>query len=104
MIIIYRFDRLTRSLADIARLEISDAQGVLSVSVKAAVQHHDFHEAADLNVIRSFDLVELESPASVSETRWPPQNRTTVWMGGRSQRQWKIVVCGTTKPLGLVSA
>ena len=46
-VVTYKVDRLTRSLADFAKIvEIFDAKGVSFVSVTAAVQHHDINGAA----------------------------------------------------------
>ena len=46
IVVVYKVDRLTRSLADFARLvEIFDAEGVSFVSV--AIQYHELDGAAD---------------------------------------------------------
>jgi site-specific DNA recombinase len=48
VIVVYKVDRLTRSLADFATLvELFDAHGVPIRVGHPAVQHHDFHAPAD---------------------------------------------------------
>ena len=47
-IVVYKVDRLTRSLADFAKIvEALDAERVSFRFCHAAVQHHDLHGAAD---------------------------------------------------------
>jgi site-specific DNA recombinase len=48
VIVVYKIDRLSRSLADFAKLvELFDAQKVTFVSVTQSVQHHDLDGTAD---------------------------------------------------------
>jgi site-specific DNA recombinase len=48
VVVVYKVDRLTRSLADFAKIvEIFDAHGVSFVAVNAAVQHHHVDGAID---------------------------------------------------------
>ena len=48
IVVVYKVDRLTRSLADFAKLvELFDAHKVSFVSVTQSFQHHDQHGALD---------------------------------------------------------
>ena len=48
VVVVYKIDRLSRSLADFAKLvEVFDRNGVTFVSVTQSLQHHHVHGAAD---------------------------------------------------------
>ena len=48
MVVVYKIDRLTRSLMDFAKIvEVFDAHKVSFVSVTTAVQHFKFHGKTD---------------------------------------------------------
>ena len=48
VVVVYKIDRLSRSLADFAKLvEVFDRNGVTFVSVDTVVQHHHIHGSAD---------------------------------------------------------
>jgi len=80
-IIVYKVDRLTRSLADFAQnVDVFDAHGASFVG-DAAVQHHDLNGRLTLNML-SLRPVEREMRRDASVTRSPPQ-RPRLWMGAR---------------------
>src|SRR6266403_1942011 len=76
ILVVYKVDRLTRSLADFARLvEIFDAQGASFVSVT-----QQFNTTSSMGASRSMCCCPLpsssgKSPASASATRSPPRKR-----------------------------
>ena len=70
-IVVYKVDRLTRSLADFARIvEVLDRAGASFVSVTQAFNTTTSMGRLTLNVLLSFAQFERESPASASATRW----------------------------------
>jgi hypothetical protein len=75
IVIVYKVDRLTRSLADFARLvEIFDKEGVSFVSVTQQFNTTSSMGRLTLNVLLSFAQFERESPANAFATRSPPRN------------------------------
>jgi len=76
IIVVYKVDRLTRSLADFARLvEIFDAQEASFVSVTQQFNTTSSMGRLTLNVLLSFAQFERRSPANGSVTRSPPRKR-----------------------------
>src|ERR1700738_1504346 len=83
IIVVYKVDRLTRSLADFARLvEIFDAQGVSFVSVT-----HQFNTTSSmgrltLNVLLSFAQFEREVTGERIRDKIAASKQKGIWMGG----------------------
>jgi site-specific DNA recombinase len=76
VIVVYKVDRLTRSLADFAKIvERLDAREASFVSVTQAFNTTTSMGRLTLNVLLSFAQFERKSPASGSGTRSPPQRR-----------------------------
>ena len=76
IVVVYKVDRLTRSLADFARLvEIFDGQGVSFVSVTQQFNTTSSMGRLTLNVLLSFAQFEREVTGERTATRSPPQSR-----------------------------
>src|SRR5712675_2826592 len=76
IIVVYKVDRLTRSLADFARLvEIFDAQGVSFVAVTQQFNTTSSMGRLTLNVLCPSRNSSARSPASASATRSPRQRK-----------------------------
>jgi predicted site-specific integrase-resolvase len=85
VVVVYKVDRLTRSLADFAKIvEIFDAKGVSFVSVTQQFNTTTSMGRLTLNVLLSFAQSSARSPASASATRSPPRRRRECgWAGCR---------------------
>ena len=81
VIVVYKVDRLTRSLADFAKLvELFDAKGVSFVSVTQQFNTTTSMGRLTLNVLLSSRSSSARLPASASETRLPrPSARDCGW-------------------------
>jgi site-specific DNA recombinase len=81
VIVVYKVDRLTRSLVDFAKLvELFDAHGVSFVSVTQQFNTTTSMGRLTLNVLLSFAQFERELPQSGSGTRSrPPSARACGW-------------------------
>jgi predicted site-specific integrase-resolvase len=76
VVVTYKVDRLTRSLADFAKIvEIFDAKGVSFVSVTQQFNTTTSMGRLTLNVLLSFASSSGKSQASASATRLPPRRR-----------------------------
>ena len=76
IVVVYKIDRLTRSIADFAKIvEILDARGASFVSVTQQFNTTTSMGRLTLNVLLSFAQFERESSASASATRSPRQKR-----------------------------
>jgi DNA invertase Pin-like site-specific DNA recombinase len=76
IVVVYKVDRLARSLADFARLvEIFDKQGVSFVSVTQQFNTTSSMGRLTLNVLLSFAQFEREVTGERTATRSPPQSR-----------------------------
>ena len=76
IVVVYKVDRLTRSLADFARLvEIFDGQNVSFVSVTQQFNTTSSMGRLTLNVLLSFAQFEREVTGERTATRSPPQSR-----------------------------
>ncbi len=83
MVVVYKVDRLTRSLADFAKMvEIFDAKGVSFVSVTQAVQHDQLMGRLTLNVLLSFAQFEREVTGERIRDKIAASKRKGMWMGG----------------------
>jgi len=83
MIVVYKIDRLTRSLADFARLvERLDAKGCSFVSVTQAFNTATSMGRLTLNVLLSFAQFEREVTAERIRDKIAASKQKGLWMGG----------------------
>src|SRR5712671_2560084 len=83
IIVVYKVDRLTRSLADFARLvEIFDAQGVSFVSVTQQFNTTSSMGRLTLNVLLSFAQFEREVTGERIRDKIAASKKRGMWMGG----------------------
>ncbi|MCL5778703.1 recombinase family protein [Limibaculum sp. FT325] len=83
MVVVYKIDRLTRSLADFARLvERFDATGCSFVSVTQAFNTATSMGRLTLNVLLSFAQFEREVTAERIRDKIAASKRKGMWMGG----------------------
>src|SRR5467141_3133919 len=83
IIVVYKVDRLTRSLADFARLvEIFDAQGASFVSVTQQFSTTSSMGRLTLNVLLSFAQFEREVTGERIRDKIAASKKKGMWMGG----------------------
>src|SRR6266480_3263229 len=83
IIVVYKVDRLTRSLADFARLvEIFDAQGVSFVSVTQQFNTTSSMGRLTLNVLLSFAQFEREVTGERIRDKIAASKKKGMWTGG----------------------
>jgi DNA invertase Pin-like site-specific DNA recombinase len=83
IVVVYKVDRLTRSLADFARLvEIFDAQSVSFVSVTQQFNTTSSMGRLTLNVLLSFAQFEREVTGERIRDKIAASKRKGMWMGG----------------------
>src|SRR5271163_4057591 len=83
VIVVYKVDRLTRSLADFAKLvELFDAQGVSFVSVTQQFNTTTSMGRLTLNVLLSFAQFEREITGERIRDKIAASKRKGMWMGG----------------------
>src|SRR5712692_9206355 len=83
IIVVYKVDRLTRSLADFTRLvEIFDAQGVSFVSVTQQFNTTSSMGRLTLNVLLSFAQFEREVTGERIRDKIAASKKKGMWMGG----------------------
>src|SRR6267378_7657458 len=83
IIVVYKVDRLTRSLADFARLvEIFDGQGVSFVSVTQQFNTTSSMGRLTLNVLLSFAQFEREVTGERIRDKIAASKQRGMWMGG----------------------
>jgi len=83
IIVVYKVDRLTRSLADFARLvEIFDRQGVSFVSVTQQFNTTSSMGRLTLNVLLSFAQFEREVTGERIRDKIAASRKKGMWMGG----------------------
>lgn len=83
MIVVYKIDRLTRSLADFAKLvERFDAAGCSFVSVTQAFNTASSMGRLTLNVLLSFAQFEREVTAERIRDKIAASKKKDLWMGG----------------------
>ena len=100
VVVVYKVDRLTRSLADFAKIvEVFDAQGVSFVSVTQAFNTTSSMGRLTLNVLLSLPSSSARSRASGSATRSPhPKRRACGWAASpRSATTSRIANSSSTK-------
>src|SRR6266513_857293 len=83
IVVVYKVDRLTRSLADFARLvELFDAQGVSFVSVTQQFNTTSSMGRLTLNVLLSFAQFEREVTGERIRDKIAASKRKGLWVGG----------------------
>jgi DNA invertase Pin-like site-specific DNA recombinase len=83
IIVVYKVDRLTRSLADFARLvDLFDTHGVSFVSVTQAFNTTNSMGRLTLNVLLSFAQFEREVTGERIRDKIAASKRKGLWMGG----------------------
>src|SRR6202158_3902284 len=83
VIVVYKVDRLTRSLADFAKLvELFDAQGVSFVSVTQQFNTTTSMGRLTLNVLLSFAQFEREVTSERTGDKIAASKRKGLWVGG----------------------
>src|SRR5438309_1003028 len=84
IVVVYKVDRLTRSLADFARLvELFDAQGASFVSVTQQFNTTSSMGRLTLNVLLSFAQFEREVTGERIRDKIAASKRKGMWMGGK---------------------
>ena len=83
IVVVYKVDRLTRSLADFAKLvELFDAHGVSFVSVTQQFNTTSSMGRLTLNVLLSFAQFEREVTGERIRDKIAASKRKGLWMGG----------------------
>ena len=83
MVVVYKVDRLTRSLGDFAKIvEVFDAQGVSFVSVTQAFNTTSSMGRLTLNVLLSFAQFEREVTGERIRDKIAASKKKGMWMGG----------------------
>jgi hypothetical protein len=83
VIVVYKIDRLTRSLADFAKMvEVFDARGVSFVSVTQQFNTTTSMGRLTLNVLLSFAQFEREVTAERIRDKIAASRKKGLWMGG----------------------
>src|ERR1700683_1304690 len=83
VVVVYKVDRLTRSLADFAKIvEIFDARGVSFVSVTRAFNTTSSMGRLTLNVLLSFAQFEREVTGERIRDKIAASKKKGMWMGG----------------------
>ena len=83
IIVVYKVDRLTRSLADFAKLvELFDAHGVSFVSVTQSFNTTTSMGRLTLNVLLSFAQFEREVTGERIRDKIAASKKKGIWMGG----------------------
>ena len=84
VVVVYKVDRLTRSLADFARIvELFDSKGVSFVSVTQAFNTTSSMGRLTLNVLLSFAQFEREVTGERIRDKIAASKKKGMWMGGR---------------------
>jgi site-specific DNA recombinase len=84
VVVVYKVDRLTRSLADFARIvELFDQKGVSFVSVTQAFNTTTSMGRLTLNVLLSFAQFEREVTGERIRDKIAASKKKGLWMGGR---------------------
>ena len=95
MIVVYKIDRLTRSLSDFAKLiDCLDAKGCSFVSVTQSFNTSSSMGRLTLNVLLSFAQFEREVTAERIRDKIAASKKKGMWMGG-------MVPWGCLSPLEL---
>ena len=91
VIIVYKVDRLTRSLADFAKLvELFDKHGVSFVSVTQQFNTTNSMGRLTLNVLLSFAQFEREVTGERIRDKIAASKRKGIWMGGPAPLGYRV--------------
>lgn len=91
IIVVYKVDRLTRSLADFAKLvELFDAHGVSFVSVTQSFNTTTSMGRLTLNVLLSFAQFEREVTGERIRDKIAASKKKGIWMGGNVPYGYRI--------------
>lgn len=91
IVVVYKVDRLTRSLGDFARIvEIFDAQGVSFVSVTQQFNTSTSMGRLTLNVLLSFAQFEREVTGERIRDKIAASKKKGMWMGGNPPLGYEI--------------
>src|SRR5918999_563011 len=111
VVVVYKVDRLTRSLADFAKIvEIFDAHGVSFVSVTQAFNTTTSMGRLTLNVLLSFAQFEREVTGERIRDKIAASKRKGLWMGGfvpfgyRAQARTLVIDEGEAEIVRLIFA
>ena len=107
VIVVYKVDRLTRSLADFAKLvELFDAHGVSFISVTQAFNTTTSMGRLTLNMLLSFAQFEREITGERIRDKVAASKRKGIWMGGAvplgyrvENRALHVVVLGSDQAI-----
>ncbi|HTP78543.1 MAG TPA: recombinase family protein [Rhizomicrobium sp.] len=92
VIIVYKVDRLTRSLADFAKLvELFDAQGVSFVSVTQSFNTTTSMGRLTLNVLLSFAQFEREVTSERIRDKIAASKKKGIWVGGTVPLGYRVL-------------
>lgn len=92
VIVVYKVDRLTRSLADFAKIvEVLDAQGASFVSVTQAFNTTSSMGRLTLNVLLSFAQFEREVTGERIRDKVAASKAKGMWMGGSVPLGYEVV-------------
>ena len=91
VIVVYKVDRLTRSLADFAKLvELFDAHGVSFISVTQAFNTTTSMGRLTLNMLLSFAQFEREITGERIRDKVAASKRKGIWMGGAVPLAYRV--------------
>ena len=91
IVVVYKVDRLTRSLADFAKIvEILDAKGASFVSVTQAFNTTNSMGRLTLNVLLSFAQFEREVTGERIRDKIAASKRKGMWMGGTVPHGYRV--------------
>ena len=92
IVVVYKVDRLTRSLADFAKIvERFDARGISFVSVTQAFNTTSSMGRLTLNVLLSFAQFEREVTAERIRDKIAASKRKGLWMGGHVPLGYRVL-------------
>jgi DNA invertase Pin-like site-specific DNA recombinase len=92
VVVVYKIDRLTRSLADFAKIvEVFDGNGVSFVSVTQQFNTTTSMGRLTLNVLLSFAQFEREVTAERIRDKIAASRKKGMWMGGRIPLGYAVV-------------
>ncbi len=94
VVVVYKVDRLTRSLADFAKMvEVFDAQGVSFVAVTQQFNTTTSMGRLTLNVLLSFAQFEREVTGERIRDKIAASKRKGIWMGGCPSMGYDVCDC-----------
>ena len=91
MVVVYKIDRLSRSLMDFARLvEVFDRKGVTFVSVTQSFNTTTSMGRLTLNVLLSFAQFEREVTGERIRDKFAASKKKGIWMGGNPPLGYEV--------------